>query len=120
MSQPTNVPKDAPRKIKSAKELRLLTQIYRSQGHLNELLTVLDDPDIGISSGVGLNDFEFVRAKIQTLKDSNKWAELHAYCLGALKGVGITKAEPDSPLTVRSWASDSLIWDGLVESANKL
>jgi hypothetical protein len=72
------------RKLTSSTDLRLLYQVYSRQGLLEDLLEILDDPDIGINSVVGKNDVEFVLIKMNILSELHRWPELRQFCLGGL------------------------------------
>lgn len=110
--------KDVPRKISSAKELRLVTQIYRQQKYDDELLTVLNSPEIGIDSEVGKNDVEFIRAKIEVLLKQDKWNDLSTLCFSKLEKLCSHREEHASALEATpgniAWADDWFIWRTLV------
>jgi N-terminal acetyltransferase B complex non-catalytic subunit len=113
--------KDAPRKILSAKELRLVTQIYHQQNYDNELLTILDSPEIGIDSEVGKNDVEFIRAKIEALLKLEKWEDLTTMCFSNLEKLCSHREEHPSTIEATpgniAWADDWFVWRTLVNAS---
>jgi N-terminal acetyltransferase B complex non-catalytic subunit len=116
--------KDVPRKISSAKELRLVTQIYHQQNYNDELLSILNSPEIGIDSDVGKNDVEFIRAKVEILLKQDKWDDLTALCFSNLEKLCSHREEHPSALEATpgniAWADDWYIWRALVNASTHI
>ncbi|EKG14939.1 Tetratricopeptide-like helical [Macrophomina phaseolina MS6] len=70
--------------VTTRRELRLVLQIYRKQGMLNEILEILDHPVIGIFSPLVVCDLGFVRTKLEVLEEANMWQQLWEFCVAAL------------------------------------
>jgi hypothetical protein len=81
----TTAKKSTTRKLVSSADLRLLCQIYSRQGLIQELLEILDSPDIGINSDVSKKDVEFILIKMNALSELRRWNELRQYCLSGLE-----------------------------------
>jgi hypothetical protein len=116
--------KDAPRKITSAKELRLVAQIYRQQDYDEDLLIILDNPDIGIESDVGKNDVEFIRVKIEILTKLKRWEDLKSLCFNTLDKLcsyreDATKRIEETPGNI-AWADDWHVWDSMIKASSHL
>lgn len=98
-------------------------QIYRKQGRFTELLSVLENPHVGIESEVAKNDFEFIRIKLETLRQEEKWTELWHYCIGLLRkayqALGNEVSNGITPPFV-SWASDWALWKALLDATEAL
>ena len=116
--------KEVPRKISSTKELRLIAQIYRQQEHDDELLAILDDPDIGIESAVGKNDVEFIRVKMGILSKQLRWKELKLFCLSNLDSLCRYREEPKSTMEETpgnvAWADDWHVWETMIKASSEL
>jgi N-terminal acetyltransferase B complex non-catalytic subunit len=116
--------KDVPRKITSAKELRLVAQVYRQQSYDDDLLAILDSPEIGIESEVGKNDVEFIRFKIDMLSRHQKWEELRALCSSSLDKLcsyreDSTKRIEETPGNI-AWADDWHVWEAMIKASSHL
>jgi N-terminal acetyltransferase B complex non-catalytic subunit len=116
--------KDAPRKITSAKELRLVAQIYRQQSYDDDLLAILNSPEIGIESEVGKNDVEFIRVKMDILSEQHKWDELKALCFSSLDKLcsyreDDSKTIEETPGNI-AWADDWHIWEAMIKASSHL
>jgi N-terminal acetyltransferase B complex non-catalytic subunit len=116
--------KDAPRQITSAKELRLVAQIYRQQNYDDDLLVVLDSPQIGIESEVGKNDVEFIRVKMEILSQKQKWKDLREFCFSSLDKLCIyredsTKSIEETPGNI-AWADDWHVWKAMIKASSHL
>jgi N-terminal acetyltransferase B complex non-catalytic subunit len=79
--------KATPKVLSSSADLRLLYQVYQRQGLLAELIDILNNPDIGITSDVGKNDVEFVDVKINTLVELKRWKDLRLFCIAGLEAL---------------------------------
>jgi N-terminal acetyltransferase B complex non-catalytic subunit len=116
--------KDAPRKITSAKELRLVAQIYRQQNYDDDLLAILDSPAIGIDSEIGKNDVEFIRVKMAILSKLEKWDELRALCFSNLDKLctyreDSSKSIEETPGNI-AWADDWHVWEAMIKASSHL
>jgi hypothetical protein len=110
------------RKISSTHDLRLITQIYQQQGYKNELLSILQDGTIGVTSSVGKNDVEFIRREIELLLSEKKFKELHDTCYSRLNELRRTKADAAKAesIDLLSWADDWFVWTALLKSDEQL
>jgi hypothetical protein len=110
------------RKISSTHDLRLITQIYQQQGYNNELLSILEDDAIGVTSSVGKNDVEFIRREIELLLSEKKFKELHDFCYSRLDELRKTKADAakSESVDLLSWADDWFLWTALLKSDEHL
>ncbi|KAF2454889.1 N-acetyltransferase B complex non catalytic subunit-domain-containing protein [Lineolata rhizophorae] len=99
--------------VGSLNELRLVAQIYRKQGKRKELLSILDNKDIGITSKVGKNDPEFTKAKVELMEEEEMYADLYKFCYDILKA-GLNA--PDGSVETSDWS----MWSHLMQSAAEL
>ncbi|KIW01641.1 uncharacterized protein PV09_06827 [Verruconis gallopava] len=77
--------KDTIKKLTAPADLRLLCQVYSCQGLFEDLLDVLNHPEMGITSHVGKHDVEFVLIKMDVLCKLKRWRELEDFCMEGLE-----------------------------------
>lgn len=67
------------RAIQTTEELLLLTQILESQDRFSEVAKILDSDNVGISSRIVQNDWNFVTIKLNSLGKAGMWTEGLSY-----------------------------------------
>lgn len=67
------------RAIQTTEELLLLTQILESQDRFSEVTKILDSDNVGISSRIVQNDWNFVTIKLKSLEKAGMWTEGLSY-----------------------------------------
>ncbi|KAF2435237.1 hypothetical protein EJ08DRAFT_646109 [Tothia fuscella] len=116
--------KDTPRIISSAREMRLICQIYREQSHDTELLELLDYPDIGIKSEYIKNDIEFIRIKLEVMSVKLQWGAIVEFCFSALDELCSFREQQSSTMQAApgefGWADDWKVWESMINADSML
>jgi hypothetical protein len=106
------------KKITTSHHLRLITQIFSQQGKKEELLTLFENPKIGIDSAVGLGDIEFTRLEIQLLQENlTKNADrIFNQTFSPLEKLLDAKSKEDNVTQIEalSGADDWYVWESLI------
>ncbi|KAL1972383.1 hypothetical protein VTN31DRAFT_6797 [Thermomyces dupontii] len=105
-----------PRAIQTSEELHLLIQIYESQGKFDEVVKILDSPNLGLSSRIVQNEWSFVAAKLNNLRKTEKWADSLAYARELL-----TMPEDDSEAQkLLKERDDWQVWESLLSATRNI
>jgi hypothetical protein len=106
------------KKISSSHHLRLATQIYTQQNYQDDLISLLQDPKVGISSSVGMGDGEFTRCEIELLKEKENFVKVFQLCYSSLEKLILAKENKAETtlLETLSGADDWFIWNSMLES----
>jgi N-terminal acetyltransferase B complex non-catalytic subunit len=110
--------KETGKKITSSHQLRLAVQIYKKQQQYDDLLTILRDPQVGISS-IGMKDGEFVFAEIELLLEKKSFDEVFGLCQPMLDTLITARENKEDATTIdtASGADDWFVWKSLLDSA---
>jgi hypothetical protein len=113
-----NGTQESTRKITSSHHLRLATHIYRQQNELDDLLSLLQNPRVGLDSSVGMGDGEFIRCEIDLLKEKGLYDQLFDLCHLKLKTLVAAKQSAKDPALIQSLSGtdDWFIWNALLDS----
>ena len=111
---------ESPRKITSGNELRLVVEIYRKHDQFENLLSILDNPVIGINSDIAKRDNHFIQVKLKLLEQREDWRSIYDFCFSSLEALQNAKEGPieEVPLDL-IWADDRMIWILLAKSVTK-
>ena len=110
------------RTLRSSGDVRLLVQIYRSQGKSQDALAILNSPQTGLNSQ--FSDWELVREKITLCEERQLWEELWQFCRDLLED-----ANPNAKLgdfyrpriyNFRDFGNDWMVWRGMLHSNNMI
>ncbi|OCL12708.1 hypothetical protein AOQ84DRAFT_385922 [Glonium stellatum] len=113
----------SPDKISTARELRLVCQVYRKQGRGKELVDLLTNPDNQVRPIMDKNPLEFTRIVLDTMEEERMWASLWDYCLGLLPQSmtsGKEKNSEEAPKGTIQAATDWKIWKCLMDATSHL
>ena len=104
----------------SGNELRLVVDIYRKQGQIDDLLSILDNPLIGINSEIAKRDNHFIQVKLKLLEQREDWQSIYDFCFSCLEALQNAKesSTETTPLDL-IWADDRMIWILLAKSVAK-
>jgi hypothetical protein len=96
----------------------LATHIYSQQNEPEELLSLLQNPKVGLDSSVGMGDGEFIRCEIELLKEKELYDQLFEHCHLKLSNlIAAKESEKDSALVQSlSGADDWFIWNALLDA----
>jgi hypothetical protein len=113
-----NRTQESTRKITSSHHLRLATHIYRQQNELDDLLSLLQNPRVGLDSSVGMSDGEFIRCEIDLLKEKELYDQLFDLCHLKLKTLVAAKQSAKDTALIQSLSGtdDWFIWNALLDS----
>lgn len=112
---------DTTRKISSSHHLRLATEIYQLQNQQDDLLSLLQNPKVGIDSPVGMGDGEFIRCEMKLLKETKQYDRLLEQCHNRLQQL-ITAKESNEAANIidpLSGADDWFVWECLLLSSRQ-
>lgn len=93
-----------------------MIQIYESQGKFDEVVKILDSPNLGLSSRIVQNEWSFVAAKLNNLRKTEKWADSLAYARELL-----TMPEDDSEAQkLLKERDDWQVWESLLSATRNI
>ena len=95
--------------------------IYQRQGKTEDLLSILDNPNIGINSDVAKRDNHFIQVKLKLLEQQEDWRSIYDFCFSSLESLQNAKESSTeaTPLDL-IWADDQRIWILLAKSVAKI
>jgi hypothetical protein len=108
------------RRIDTTQDLRLLKDIWTSEGHDQELLDVLANPAIGGNPIVTNNEIEFVNTRIDLHKKLDQWQQLDDFCYSSLSTLLKGAQAGDDEIFRHLWIDDLAIWTALIQVEMKL
>jgi len=114
---------DSSRAIRGPDDLQLLVEVYRHQGRYKEALSILNDPDIGISSKLGQSSWELIRERIKLYELSELWEELWQSCCDLLLRAGPDgnkSAEHAQPVDAGMFGNDWVVWAAMIRASSKI
>lgn len=95
--------------------------IYRKQGHIEDLLSILDNPVIGINSDIAKRDNHFIQVKLKLLEQLEDWRSIYDFCFSSLEALQNAKECPTEAIPLDLiWADDRMIWTLLAKSVAKI
>ena len=91
--------------------------IYRKQGQVDDLLSILDNPVIGINSDIAKRENYFIQVKLKLLEQRQDWRSIYDFCFSSLEALQNAKETltESTPLDL-IWADDRMIWILLAKS----
>lgn len=103
------------RSIQTAAELSLLLRIYRSQDKIQEAISILDSPLIGIKSELGRSSLDLMREKIELYELCNRWEDEWQFCRDLLESIRPSKTSGSQ--NPEYYWDDWKVWLGLITAA---
>ena len=94
--------------------------IYQKQAHFDELLSILDNPTIGINSDIAKRDNHFIQVKLKLLEQREDWQSIYDFCFSSLEALQNAKGSTESTPLELIWADDRMIWTLLAKAASKI
>jgi len=114
---------DNSRAIQGPNDLQLLVEVYRHQGRYEEALSILNDPDVGISSKIGQFSWELLRERINLYELCESWEELWHSCFELLIRAGPDE-DPSPKLTqaidAGMFGNDWVVWAALIKASSHI
>lgn len=111
------------RAIQSPNDLQLLVEVYRYQGRYEDALSILNDPDIGISSKIGQSSWELLRERILLYQLCDSWDELWHSCFELLIRAGPdgdSSHELTHNIDAGIFGDDWVVWAALIKASSHI
>ncbi|MCJ1247485.1 hypothetical protein MMC30_004699 [Trapelia coarctata] len=114
---------DKSRAIQGPDDLQLLVEVYQHQRRYQEAISILNDPDIGISSKLGQSSWELIRERIKLYELSESWEEVWQSCYDLL-----LRAGPDGNKSTEHvhfidagmFGNDWVVWTAMIRASTKI
>ena len=120
---PTDIIQGSPDRVSTARELRLVSEVYRKQGRGKELIELLTSPNDQVRSIMDKNSLEFTKILLDTMEEERMWTSLWDFCLGLLPQFMANTLEKDSegPSKGTTQATtDWTVWKCLMNATSHL